>query len=97
MLRELLPKLLAFALLIASVFPAALVVQAGLAVDLFIQRAPAPRTTLLKGYRTLNGAITIGAALFLFAAALGALYAARKVLMTPENMTVPEGYQPAPH
>ena len=38
MLREMLPKALALALIIASVFPAALVLQAGIAIDLWIIR-----------------------------------------------------------
>jgi hypothetical protein len=92
-----LPKALAVALVIASVFPAALVLQAGIAIDLWIMRTPAPRPGLMRIYRALNLLLVIGAALFLVGAGIGMLVVVNKKLGPPSpSQGVPEGWPAAP-
>ena len=92
-----LPKALAAALLVASIFPAALVLQAGIAIDLWILRMAPPRTATVKLYRVTNLLLTIGAALFLAVAGIGLMWVVSKKLgPPPPSQTVPEGWPAAP-
>ena len=92
-----LPKALAVALIIASIFPAALVLQAGIAIDLWILRTPPPRAPMVKVYRATNLLLTTLAALFLVVAGLGLLWAvSKKMGPKPPSQTVPDGWPAAP-
>ena len=92
-----LPKALALALIIASVFPAALVLQAGIAIDLWITRTPPPRPGTMKIYRAINLLLVVGAALFLVGAGIGMLVVVnRKLGPPPPSQSVPEGWPAAP-
>ena len=93
-IANLLPKLLPAVLVVVGLV-AALVVQVGIAVEVLIRRMET-RPGLIKAARVVNGAFTVGAFLVVLGAAAGAVYGARRVLVKPANMTVPDGYQPAP-
>jgi hypothetical protein len=95
-LKEMLPRYLAAAILMGSIFPAAIVLQAGIAIDLWIQRMASPRPLMVKVQRAINLAMALGALLFIVAAALAAIRFGSKAVSKPDNMTVPEGYQAAP-
>ena len=92
-----LPKALAVALIVASIFPAALVLQAGIAIDLWILRTPVPRPAMVKVYRATNLLLAIGAALFLVVAGVGMMWVVNKKLgPPPPSQSVPEGWPAAP-
>jgi hypothetical protein len=93
-IANLLPKLLP-ALLVVTGLVAALVVQVGIAVEVLVRRVD-PRPPLIKMLRVVNATFTAGALLVVLVAVAGALYGARRILTKPANMTVPDGYQPAP-
>ena len=82
------------AVLVVTGLVAALVVQLGIAVEVLIRRME-PRPAMIKALRAVNATFTVGAFLVVLVAAAGAIYGARRILVKPANMTVPDGYQPA--
>ena len=93
MIAKLLPVLLP-AVLVVTGLVAALVVQLGIAVEVLMRRMD-PRPALIKALRVVNAAFTVGAFVVVLVATAGAIYGARRILVKPSNMTVPDGYQPA--